>query len=60
MEAPYDLGVIYQKLNNPTAAANYYTKALLVDSTYKPALYNLAIVETTRHPVHGNFPCMTS
>ena len=50
VEALYDLGVIYQKLDNPAIAATYYNKALLIDPNYQPALYNLAIEETFSHP----------
>lgn len=47
----YDLGVIYQEtLKNPTLAAEYYNKAILADPTDKPAIYNLAILETPRNP----------
>jgi Flp pilus assembly protein TadD len=47
----YDLGVMYQQVeNNQTQAANEYNKALLADATYKPALYNLAILDTTTNP----------
>lgn len=47
----YDLGVMYQQvLNNPTQAANEYNKAILADANYKPALYNLAILDTSTNP----------
>jgi tetratricopeptide (TPR) repeat protein len=47
----YDLGVIYQEhLNNPTKAAENYNKALLANPKYKPALYNLAILNTKSNP----------
>lgn len=47
----YDLGVMYQQVeNNPTQAAIYYNKALLANADYKPALYNLAILETSTEP----------
>lgn len=52
--AYYDLGVIYQQqLNDATTAATYYHKALLVDGSYKPALYNLAILYTTSDPAQA-------
>lgn len=48
--ADYDLGVIYQQRNDAADASNYYSKALLIDPTYTPALFNLAIVETPSDP----------
>ena len=48
----YDLGVIYQQtLNQPSRAAAEYNKALLAAPTYKPALYNLAILDTPNDPL---------
>jgi tetratricopeptide (TPR) repeat protein len=47
----YDLGVIYQQyLKDPTQAASEYNKALLASSSYRPAMYNLAILETSGNP----------
>jgi tetratricopeptide (TPR) repeat protein len=47
----YDLGVLYQQqLNQPTLAATEYNKALLANPSYKPALFNLAILETSTDP----------
>jgi tetratricopeptide (TPR) repeat protein len=47
----YDLGVIYQLyLKQPSQAAAEYNKALLANSSYRPAIYNLAIIETTSNP----------
>lgn len=47
----YDLGVIYQEyLNNPTQAAAEYNKALSVNPTYQPAMYNLATIEASSDP----------
>jgi tetratricopeptide (TPR) repeat protein len=52
--AYYDIGVIYQtKLNEPTQAAAAYQKSLLADSTYKPALFNLAILDTSTNPAQA-------
>lgn len=49
--AYYDLGVIYQQnLNEPSLAAAEYNKALLADPSYKPAMFNLAIVDTQSDP----------
>jgi tetratricopeptide (TPR) repeat protein len=49
--AYYDLGVVYQQnLNEPTQAATEYNKALLVNPKYKPAMYNLAIIDTSSDP----------
>lgn len=47
----YDLGVIYQLyLKQPSQAASEYNKALLANSSYRPAIYNLAIIETASNP----------
>jgi Tfp pilus assembly protein PilF len=47
----YDLGVIYQQVENDTSqAAAYYGKAVLADSNYRPALFNLAIIDTSTDP----------
>lgn len=52
--AYYDLGVIYQQqLNNLGAAASWYQKALLVDPKYRPALFNLAILDTVKNPTEA-------
>jgi Tfp pilus assembly protein PilF len=49
--AYYDLGVMYQsQLNNPTQAATEYNKAMLANPSYKPAIFNLAILETPTDP----------
>jgi Flp pilus assembly protein TadD len=48
--AYYDLGVIYQQQNDAVNAAAQYHKALLVDANYKPALFNLAVLETSTNP----------
>lgn len=49
--AYYDLGVIYQEnLNEPANAEAEYNKALLAAPNYKPALFNLAILETPDDP----------
>lgn len=49
--AYYDLGVIYQQqLNNPAQAASWYEKALVADPKYRPALFNLAILNTVSNP----------
>ena len=49
--AYYDLGVLYQqRLNQPALAATEYRKAILANPTYKPALFNLAIIETQTDP----------
>jgi Tfp pilus assembly protein PilF len=47
----YDLGVVYQqRLNDETKAADEYNKSVLADPNYKPALYNLAILNTQSNP----------
>ena len=43
--------MIYQQyVKNLTESANEYNKAILASPSYKPALYNLAIVETASNP----------
>jgi tetratricopeptide (TPR) repeat protein len=52
--AYYDLGVIYQQtLNQPSKASSAFNKALLADSIYKPALYDLAILDTPSNPIEA-------
>ncbi len=47
----YDLGVVYQQsLNDPQQAANEYNKAILINPRFKPALFNLAILDTSSNP----------
>jgi tetratricopeptide (TPR) repeat protein len=47
----YDLGVVYQEnLNSTTSAISAYNKALSAKPNYKPALFNLAILETSSDP----------
>lgn len=47
----YDLGVLYQqRLNQPGQASDEYNKALLANPNYKPALFNLAILDTSTSP----------
>lgn len=47
----YDLGVVYQQqVNDPTSATSAYNKALLANPNYKPALFNLAILQTQSDP----------
>jgi tetratricopeptide (TPR) repeat protein len=47
----YDLGVMYQQVeHNPAQATSEYNKALLADGNYKPALFNLAILDTPSNP----------
>ena len=47
----YDLGVIYQQyLKDPANAAAEYNKAILANSGYKAAIYNLAILDTPANP----------
>ena len=49
--AYYDLGVVYQQsLNDANEATNEYNKAILADPSYKPALFNLATLETSSDP----------
>lgn len=47
----YDLGVMYQQIkNNPAQAVVEYNKAILANPNYRPALFNLAILDTTNNP----------
>jgi tetratricopeptide (TPR) repeat protein len=49
--AYYDLGAVYQEqLNNTAAAIAAYNKALLADPKYKPAMFNLATLESSSDP----------
>jgi Tfp pilus assembly protein PilF len=48
--AHYDLGVIYQSQHDATNAAIEYNKALLIDPKYQPALFNLAVLQTSSDP----------
>jgi tetratricopeptide (TPR) repeat protein len=49
--AYYDLGVVYQEnLHDSTDAINAYNKAILAKPDYKPALFNLAILQTPSNP----------
>jgi Tfp pilus assembly protein PilF len=48
--AHYDLGVIYQLLDDSNNARDEYNKAITIDATYQPALFNLAILETSSNP----------
>jgi len=42
--ALYNLGVIDQTEKNTAGALSYYNRALNADSTYTPAMYNMAII----------------
>ena len=54
VDAPYDLGVLFQqRLHDGALAASYYTRALAVDPTFKSALFNLALVETPKNPARA-------
>ena len=47
--ANYNLGYIAQTQDkDPAAAAKYYAAAIKADPQYGPALYNLAIIETSK------------
>jgi Flp pilus assembly protein TadD len=48
--AYYDLGVIFQQENREADAVTEYRKALLIDPSYKSALFNLAVVQTPTSP----------
>ncbi len=48
--AYYDLGVIYQQKGDATDARTSYQKAILINPTYKSALFNLAILDTPTEP----------
>ena len=49
----YDLGVIYQQLNDAKNARDAYQKAIAIDAKYSPALFNLAILETPLDPARA-------
>ncbi len=48
--AYYDLGLIYQQASDTDDAQSAYEKALLINPTYQPALFNLATIETPTDP----------
>jgi tetratricopeptide (TPR) repeat protein len=48
--AYYDLGVIYQNSNRMNDAILAYEKTLIINSKFQPALFNLAILESTTAP----------
>jgi hypothetical protein len=51
VNAPYDLGVLYQqRLHNSVLAARYFSDALRINPNYTPALNDLALVESRRDP----------
>jgi Tfp pilus assembly protein PilF len=47
----YDLGYIAEHLNQQAQAAHDYEASLRADPTFVPALFNLAVVETSSQPV---------
>jgi Tfp pilus assembly protein PilF len=51
--AYYDLGVLYQQQSDVANARDSYQKAILADSKYQPALFNLAILETPVNPARA-------
>jgi Tfp pilus assembly protein PilF len=51
--AHYDLGVIYQQLRSNDQAAAEYARAIAIDKAYASALFNFAILETSRNPQHA-------
>jgi Flp pilus assembly protein TadD len=46
----YDLGVLYQQSAKLAPAKAAYTDALLIDPRFQPALFNLAILDSTNEP----------
>jgi Tfp pilus assembly protein PilF len=50
--AYYDLGVIYGLAQDSTDASTNYRRALVIDPNFKPALFNMAVLETSSDP-HG-------
>jgi tetratricopeptide (TPR) repeat protein len=48
--AYYDLGVIYGNSNRANDAILAYEKVLIINSKFQPALFNLAILESTSDP----------
>jgi len=42
--AHYDLGLVYQQLNDVKGSAEEYRKALVIDPNYRPALFNIAVL----------------
>lgn len=48
--AYYNLGVVYQQLNDVKSATDAYNKALGIDPAYQPALFNLGVLLTSTDP----------
>jgi Tfp pilus assembly protein PilF len=48
--AYYNLGVIYQQTNRSVDATLAYEKALIINTKFQPALFNLAILDSTGDP----------
>lgn len=51
--AHYDLGVVYQQLGSKDQAAAEYSRAISIDKAYASALFNFAVLETSRNPQHA-------
>ena len=50
MTAYFNLGVLAQAANDSKGAILAYKKALVVDPTYSPALFNIAVASTPINP----------
>ncbi len=48
--AYYDLGVLYQATNRTSDATLAYEKTLIANPTFQPAIFNLAIIDSTSDP----------
>jgi Tfp pilus assembly protein PilF len=48
--AYYQLGVIYQRLQKMTQAADAYKKALKIEPRHKAAMFHLAVLDTLSYP----------
>lgn len=48
--AYFNLGVLAQAANDSTAAIIAYKRALVIDPTYSPALFNIAVASTPINP----------
>lgn len=46
----YELGVLYERLQDSTQAVTAYKEALSIEPKYKQAMFNLAIVDTPTQP----------
>ena len=49
-DAYYDLGVVYTNAKNIGAAVAAYARCLIINPNYEPAIYNLAVLDSSSSP----------